>query len=288
MRLRLLPPLPDRWRFWRRRRPARAPASVQETFLPVRSVSADLVELDGGRGYRAIYRVWGIDLAAMDATEQEGWLALRKAFVEHTTGYRVQELARSRRNRLEEYLTRSERLLERGAEHGEGLSPQEVAVARERIAHLRRFAEEHFLTAVATYLVVPGATPDETYERADDIEAWLDRLRLPHVQLQGVEIAELLADVWGLDEPPDRDTIVPLLDGRVAPPLSPDGPDGLAVRRVRVRSVAAAPALAALTAALTAAGPAAGPAARPALPPAPVLAGSGAPARGPTREESAA
>lgn len=197
------------WKTLRRRGQRKPPttpsvASLQEAYLPIKAIGLDhLVLADGG--LRAVWRVWGIDLARLDPDDQTQWRATYELFLTSTFGWQAQWRASTRRSRMEEYLAHAERTLARGE-----LSPELEGIARERIADRRQFAGEVFLTKPVFHFVVPGDDLDQLDERAADVEGWFAQLRLPHTRLGFVDLAVQLAQDYDA-EPPDRRTLVPYL-----------------------------------------------------------------------------
>lgn len=199
------------WKRMRRRKPPSGPpvASLQAAYLPIKEIGLEHLTLPDG-SLRAVWRVWGVDLARLDPDDQLQWQATYELFLTATFGWQAQWRAATRRSRMEEHLTHAEMTLGRGE-----LSPELEGIARERIADRRRFTDEVFLTKPVFHFVLPGDDLHQLEERAADVEGWFDQLRFPYVRQHFFDLALLLAQDYDATTP-DRETLQPFL----ARPLS--------------------------------------------------------------------
>src|SRR5262245_57657402 len=77
-----------RWRrSWTARRPAGDEPSTRHVFNPFDRLTPDRLVMKDGDGVRVLYRVFGIDLARMDADDQVRWSDTFEAFANACRGW---------------------------------------------------------------------------------------------------------------------------------------------------------------------------------------------------------
>lgn len=177
------------WRRWRTRRhrlQAAGIAPLQEHYVAVQQIGLDRLRVAGA--WRAVWRVWGVDLARMAPEDQAQWTAKAEALHNACAGWTAQWRSSSRRTLQQDRLDRTARILAES-----GLPEELVAVGREHLEHRRREATSSFVTRTAYHLVVPGADAGELEERAELVEAALEGLRLPFRRLTLPHLAAAVA-----------------------------------------------------------------------------------------------